>query len=74
MSIQYIVNESGVPTAVVVSIEEWEMLLDKVRKMEPERDDTEYLLQSETMKKRLLEAKSRSGGKSWEEVQDALGI
>ncbi|EFI33101.1 conserved hypothetical protein [Desulfonatronospira thiodismutans ASO3-1] len=74
MSIQYIVNESGVPTAVVVSIEEWEMLLDKVRKMEPERDDTEYLLQSETMKKRLLEARSRSGGKSWEEVQDALGI
>ncbi len=50
------------------------MLLDKVRKMEPERDDTEYLLQSKTMKKRLLEAKRGSGGKSWEEVQEALGI
>lgn len=74
MGIQYIVDESGDPTAVVVPIEEWERLLEEVRKAEPERDDTRYLLQSETMRKRILEAKERSGGKTWEEVQDALGI
>ena len=74
MGIQYIVDESGDPTAVVVPIEEWERLLEEVRKAEPERDDTKYLLQSETMRKRILEAKERSGGKTWEEVQDALGI
>jgi PHD/YefM family antitoxin component YafN of YafNO toxin-antitoxin module len=74
MGIQYIVDEYGDPTAVVVPIEEWERLLEEVRKAEPERDDTRYLLQSETMRKRILEAKERSGGKTWEEVQDALGI
>jgi PHD/YefM family antitoxin component YafN of YafNO toxin-antitoxin module len=74
MSIQYIVNESGDPTAVVVPIDEWHRLLEEVQMAEPERDDTTYLLQSEAMRKRLLEAKERSGGKTWEEVQDALGI
>ena len=74
MGIQYIVNESGDLTAVVVPIDEWNRLLEEVKKAEPERDDTAYLLQSEAMRKRLLEAKERSGGKTWEEVQDALGI
>jgi len=74
MGIQYIVDESGEPTAVVVPIKEWERLLEEVRKSEPERNDTKYLLQSETMRKRILEAKERTGGKTWEEVQDALGI
>jgi hypothetical protein len=74
MDIQYIVNETGDPTAVVVPIEEWKKLLNKVQELEPARDDTEYFLQSENMKKRLLEAKERSGGKTWEEVQDALGL
>ncbi|MGM0538198.1 MAG: hypothetical protein ACQERT_03220 [Thermodesulfobacteriota bacterium] len=74
MGIQYIVNEFGDPTAVVVPIAEWRRLLEDVQKVEPERDDTTYLLQSEAMRKRLLEAKERSGGKTWEEVQDPLGI
>jgi PHD/YefM family antitoxin component YafN of YafNO toxin-antitoxin module len=74
MGIQYIVDEFGDPTAVVVPIDEWNRLLEEVQKAEPERDDTTYLLQSEAMRKRLLEARERSGGKTWEEVQDALGI
>jgi PHD/YefM family antitoxin component YafN of YafNO toxin-antitoxin module len=74
MGIQYIVNESGDPTAVVIPIDEWRRLLEEVQKTEPERDDTTYFLKSETMRKRLLEAKERSGGKTWEEVRDALGI
>ena len=32
MGIQYIVDESGEPTAVVVPIKEWERLLEEVRK------------------------------------------
>ena len=74
MGIQYIVNESGDPTAVVIPIDEWRRLLEELQKAEPERDDTTYLLQSEAMRARLLEAKGRTGGKGWEEVQDALGI
>jgi len=74
MPVQYITNEVGNATAVIVPIEEWDALLSKVYADEQSRNDTEYLLQSETMKKRLLEAKTRSGGKSWEEVKDALGL
>ncbi|MFP4258290.1 MAG: hypothetical protein ACLFRE_04725 [Desulfovermiculus sp.] len=74
MGIQYIVDEFGDPTTVVVPIDEWNRFLEELQKAEPKRDDTAYLLQSETMKRRLLEAKERSGGKTWEEVQDALGI
>jgi PHD/YefM family antitoxin component YafN of YafNO toxin-antitoxin module len=74
MSIQYIVNESGDPTAVVVPIDEWNRLLEEIQEAEPRRDDTTYFLQSKAMRKRLMEAKERSGGKTWEELQDALGI
>jgi hypothetical protein len=74
MAIQYLVNETGDPTAVVVSIEEWNQLLAELQKNKPDRDDTQYLMQSETMRERILAAKGRTGGKTWEEVQDALGI
>lgn len=74
MSVQYVTDDAGNPTAVVVPIDEWDALISKVYAVEPTRDDTEYLLQSEAMKKRLLEAKARSGGRSWEEVKDALAL
>ena len=74
MSVQYVTDDAGNPTAVVVPIDEWYALISKVYAVEPTRDDTEYLLQSEAMKKRLLEARARSGGRSWEEVKDALGL
>ena len=74
MNIQYITNDTGDTTAVIVPIEEWDAILFKLYQVEPERNDTEYLLQSETMKKRLIEAKNRSGGMSWEEVKNALDL
>ena len=74
MAIQYVVNETGDTTAVVISIEEWNRLLEELQKNIPERNDTPYLMQSETTRERILAAKGRTGGKTWEEVQDALGI
>jgi antitoxin YefM len=49
--IQYVSDESGKPTAVIVPIELW-------REIESEKE-TAYLLKSENMKRRLLEAKER---------------
>lgn len=34
----------------------------------------EYLLGSPEMKTRLLESLGRTGGESWDEVRDALGM
>jgi prevent-host-death family protein len=64
--VQIVSNESGEPTAVIVPIELW-------REIESERE-TAYLLQSETMKQRLLAAKERQGGLSIEAVVEELRI
>lgn len=64
--IQYISDESGNPTAVIVPIELW-------REIESEKE-TAYLLKSETMKRRLLEAKDRQTGIPFEEAREKLGI
>jgi antitoxin YefM len=64
--IQFVSNESGEPTAVIVPIALW-------REIESERE-TAYLLRSETMKRRLLEAKERQHGLSIEAVVEKLGI
>ena len=57
--IQYVSDESGNPTAVIVPIELW-------REIESEKE-TAYLLKSENMKRRLLEAKERQTGMPFEE-------
>jgi PHD/YefM family antitoxin component YafN of YafNO toxin-antitoxin module len=64
--IQYVSDESGEPTAVIVPISLW-------REIESERE-TAYLLKSETMKRRLLEAKDRQQGFSLDKVIEKLGI
>lgn len=64
--IQYISDESGNPTAVIVPIELW-------REIESEKE-TAFLLKSETMKRRLLEAKERQTGIPFEEAREKLGI
>jgi len=64
--IQYVSDEEGQPIGVIVPIELW-------REIESERE-TAYLLKSETMKKRLLEAKNRAGGVSLEDARAQLGI
>jgi PHD/YefM family antitoxin component YafN of YafNO toxin-antitoxin module len=64
--IQYISDEKGETTAVIVPIALW-------RELESERE-TAYLLKSETMKRRLLDARDRQEGLSIEAVVEKLGI
>ena len=64
--IQYVSDESGNPVGVIVPIELW-------REIESERE-TAYLLKSETMKRRLLEAKEREEGIPFDEACKKLGI
>jgi PHD/YefM family antitoxin component YafN of YafNO toxin-antitoxin module len=64
--IQYVSNEGGEPTAVIVPISLW-------RDIASERE-TAHLLKSETMKRRLLEAKERQQGLSLDEAIEKLGI
>jgi len=64
--IQYVSDETGEPTAVIVPIELW-------REIASEKE-TAYLLKSENMKQRLLEAKDRQTGIPFEEAREKLGI
>jgi hypothetical protein len=66
IQIQYVSDEAGHTVSVIVPIELW-------REIEAEQE-TRYLLQSETMKNRLLEAKSRQDGISLKEACEKLGI
>jgi len=66
IDLQYVSDEEGNPTAVIVPIDLW-------REIASERE-TAYLLRSETMKRRLLEARERREGMSLEEVREKLGI
>jgi PHD/YefM family antitoxin component YafN of YafNO toxin-antitoxin module len=64
--IQYVSNESGEPTAVIVPISLWHDIASE--------RETAHLLKSETMKRRLLEAKEREQGLSLDEVIEKLGV
>jgi PHD/YefM family antitoxin component YafN of YafNO toxin-antitoxin module len=64
--IQYISDEEGNPTGVIVPIEIW-------REIASERE-TAYLLRSEAMKQRLLEARERREGIPFDEARQKLGI
>ena len=62
--IQYISDEQNNITGVIVPIELW-------REIEAEQE-TAYLLKSENMKKRLLEAKDRKEGTPFDEACEKL--
>ena len=64
--IKYVSDEQGQTIEVIVPIELW-------REIESQRE-TAYLLKSENMKRRLLEAKNRHEGIGLEEVCEKLGI
>ena len=64
--IQYVSDENGNPVGVIVPIELW-------REIEAEKE-TAYLLKSENMKRRLLEARERQDGIPFEEACAKLGI
>src|SRR5271168_2641831 len=64
--IQIVSNENGEPTAVIVPIELW-------REIESERE-TAFLLKSEAMKHRLLQAARRQTGLSFDDVIERLVV
>ncbi len=64
--VQYISDAEGREVGVIVPIDLW-------HEIESERE-TAYLLRSETMKRRLLEAKERQGGIALEDVLERLGV
>jgi len=64
--IQYVSDEQGNAIAAIVPIDVW-------REIESERE-TAYLLKSDAMRKRLIEAKNRTGAVSLDEIRQKLGI
>lgn len=64
--IQYVSDAEGKPVSVLVPIALW-------HEIESARE-TVYLLQSETMKRRLMEAKARTEGISLKDAREKLGI
>jgi PHD/YefM family antitoxin component YafN of YafNO toxin-antitoxin module len=64
--IQYVSDENGEVTAVIVPISLW-------REIESERE-TAYLFKSQGMRRRLLETKDRNKSVPLEAVLEKLGI
>ncbi len=64
--VQYISDDQNEITGVIVPINLWHELQSE--------KETAYLLQSEAMKERLLAAKKRNEGISFEESCEKLGI
>lgn len=64
--IQFVSNETGEQTAVIVPIAVW-------RDIESELE-TAYLLQSDRMRQRLIEAGQRTEGIPFEAALEKLGI
>jgi len=65
-NLQYVLDEHGHSTGVIVPIGLW-------REITSERE-TAYLLKSKAMKKRLLEARHCQDGIPFEVVREKLGI
>ena len=66
LGIQYISDEKGNLTNVIVPVELW-------REIESEKE-TAYLLKSNAMRQRLLKAKKRQEGVPFDEACKKLGI
>jgi hypothetical protein len=64
--ITYVSDSAGKTVGLIAPTELW-------REIESERE-TAYLLKSETMKRRLLEAKVQQGSVSLEEARAELGV
>lgn len=64
--IQYIADENNNITGVIVPIDLWHEIQSY--------KETAYLLKSEAMKKRLLDAKKRKKGIPFDEARKKLGV
>jgi len=65
-TVQTISDENGQITGVIVPIELWRQMCSEV--------ETIYLLKSEVMRQRLIEAKNRREGIDFEVACEKLGI
>ncbi len=65
-NIQYITDEQGNAISVIIPVNLWREILSE--------RETAYLLKSETMRQRLLDALSRQNGISFEDVHAKLNI
>jgi hypothetical protein len=65
-NVQYISDEQNNITGVVVPIDLWHELQSE--------KETAYLLKSDVMKERLLQAKQRNTGVAFEDVCEKLGV
>lgn len=65
-NIQYISDENGKTTGVIVPIHLWHEISSAT--------ETSYLLNSDSMKKRLLESIKRKDGVSFKVAREKLGI
>lgn len=74
MRVQYITDAKGRKKAAVVPIAEWEQVLAALEAHEGSEKETAHLLSTEAMRKRFAAARKRTGGKTLEEVRDALGL
>lgn len=64
--VQYVADENGMVTAVIIPVDLW-------REIASERS-TAYLLQSPTMRTRLLEALERAESVTLDEARAQLGL
>ncbi len=64
--IQYVSDADGNAVSVIVPIELWQ-------EIESEKE-TAYLLKSENMKRRLLEAMTRQGGISMDDAREKIKV
>ncbi len=74
MSINYVFDNTGREIAVLIPVEEWREIVDKLRAIGGERDGTSMLLNNSTMRHRLLDALQSTERMTWDEVKDALGL
>jgi len=66
IDVQYVSDDAGNHVAVIVPIEAWQEIASE--------RETAYLLKSDAMKKRLLEARQRTDDISLEDARAKLGI
>lgn len=64
--IQYVTDATGKAVSVIIPIDVWQAIVSE--------RETAYLLNSPAMRQRLLEAKERSGGLSFEDVRAKLNL
>jgi hypothetical protein len=66
LPVQYVSDEQGEITSVILSIELWHSILSEL--------ETQHLLESDTMRQRLLAAKQRSSGVTFDMAITELGL